>query len=94
MSYRELLESAVAAAGYRCVEFGNARVTVEDVPLLGTCIPVSHHYARALDDMCPVLGGGEAAWLAHEDLWAALDPYLGIASYGEVAWARRERVTA
>lgn len=49
-------------------------------------VPVSHHWARTADDACPVLAGGLAAKLAYEDLWAALEPYLVLADYGEDAW--------
>lgn len=94
MSYRERLEQAVEQAGWFCIECCNARVTVEFRPDIGEWIPVSHHYARTADDACPVLSGGVAARMAHEDLWAALDRYIPVGDYGELSWARRELVTS
>jgi hypothetical protein len=94
MTPREALEHAIAAARPRCLECGNDHVTAEYAAALGGWIPVSHHWAATPADACPVLAGGAAAWLAHEDLWAALEPYLFVADYGEAAWARRELVSA
>lgn len=91
MSWREQLAAAIEAAHPVCLECGNGRVTVEYRPALDSWLPVSHHWAaNGPGDSCPVLDGGLAAWQCHEDLWAALDPYLFVGDYGEVAWARRQ----
>jgi len=85
----QLLRAAIEAARPRCTECGNDRVIAEHHPGTGP-VPVSHHWARTPDEACAVLSGGEAAWLAHEDLWAALEPHLLVADYGETAWSRRQ----
>lgn len=94
MSWREQLEQAIALAHPRCLECGNDRVTVEWRPDLQDWIPVSHHWARTVQDSCPVLSGGVAAWQCHNDLWDALERHLVVGDFGEVAWARRQLVAA
>jgi hypothetical protein len=95
MAWREQLEQAIALAHPVCLECGNAKVTVEYRPALGTWVPVSHHFAaNGPGDSCPVLSGGPAAFHAHNDLWDALDPYLGRADYGDESWVRRQLVEA
>jgi hypothetical protein len=90
VNWPERLQAAIEAARFRCVECGNDHVTEENG------IPVSHHWASAgFAEFCPVLGGGLAAKLCHEDLWSALEAtgLVPVAQYGEVAWARREPVS-
>lgn len=80
----ELLARAIALAHPVCLECGSDLVVVEERPGLGP-IPVWAHYAPTMDTACPALRGGVASWLAHEDLWAALEPHLFLAHYGEPA---------
>ena len=95
MSWREQLTDAITQARPQCIECGNTRITVEYRPDLREFIPVSHHWAaNGPADSCPVLAGGVAAWLAHEDLWAALEPWLGRSDYGEICWSRRQLAEA
>lgn len=95
MAWRDRLEAAIAAAKPRCLECGNGKVTVEFRPALGSFIAVSHHFAaNGPGDSCPVLSGGIAAFHAYNDLWDALDPYLGRVDYGDESWVRRELVEA
>lgn len=82
MTYRELLLRAIALARPFCIECGSDVVTVEYRDGDGW-VPNSWHYATSPEDMCPVLGGGLAAWQCHEDLWTALEPHLLAADYGE-----------
>jgi hypothetical protein len=95
MTWQRQLENAIARARPSCRRCGNAHVTVEYRPDLRTHVPVSHHWVwGGPEDACPVTFGGAAAFEAHEELWAALAPYLGRADYGEVSWARRQLVAA
>jgi hypothetical protein len=81
---REALEAAIAAARPYCIECGSDVVVAEYRAGHGW-IPVSCHYAETMATACPVLRGGLAALLCHEDLWAALEPHLFLAHYGELA---------
>jgi hypothetical protein len=94
MTRRERLERAVAAAvaaGYRCIECGDARLETEDDR------PVSYHYAGpSPEESCPVNSGGIAAWQSHNDVWDWLegaDPGIA-ADYGEVSVQRFDLVVA
>jgi hypothetical protein len=86
VSGRDLLEQAIALAHSErpdplaCIECGADAVVPVYRPGLGGWLPQSLHYAA-----CPVLAGGLAAWQAHNDIWAALAPYVFVAHYGEVA---------
>jgi hypothetical protein len=80
-----------------CIECGNSNVTVEYFAALKDDLPVDRHWAaNGVGDYCPVLGGGLAAERRHYDLWNALEStgLLTVGHYGEVAYARRELVSA
>jgi hypothetical protein len=93
MTPREALERAIELAHPECIECGCDIVLAEFRPGLGW-IPVSCHYAPSPEAACPALAGGLATWLAHNDLWNALEPYLLVGDYGEESWHRRQRVSA
>lgn len=90
MTPREQLERAIGLAHaqrpdlLKCIECGCDIVVAEYRAALGAWIPVSCHFA-VYPDACPALRGGVATFRAHEDLWAALEPHLFVAHYGEVA---------
>jgi hypothetical protein len=79
---REALERAIERGRPYCIECGSSVVVAVYRPALGGWIPQSWHAAA-----CPVHWGGLAAWQYHEDLWAAIEPHLFLAHYGETAEA-------